>query len=401
MKILYVTPLWSGFEDLLFRGCSKARGMPAFIKPLKKLLELGHIIDFVIACPVSKQGDLNINVEWLKNSKIYFVAWNRKGLNGLFSCINLFRSINNLININDYDFVYGHGSIGVVGCIVANRHGISCGQRLYGTFLADEVSKKTRYYIALKYPLEYLSFTTPKKFLIITNDGTRGDFVKKKLVKNNPYTFYYLLNGVDIQDKNEVVLIDEINEIKKPFLFYPARIDKWKRQHLAVDILRHVHEAGKKDVHLYFAGHISDQAYWIYLQEVINKYKLAEYVKYLGVLNENNLSWCYTNCLAVLSLYDVANLGNVVIEALSAGSIVVAPKDGSVDNIIEDNYNGFLINTPENGAQHICELLDDPKKVIAMRKRALARAKEIFISWEERSMKEVDIICSAVEHNER
>ena len=148
-------------------------------------------------------------------------------------------------------------------------------------------------------------------------------------------------------------------------------------------------------------GNISDQAYWIYLQEVINKYKLAEYVKYLGVLNENNLSWCYTNCLAVLSLYDVANLGNVVIEALSAGSIVVAPKDGSVDNIIEDNYNGFLINTPENGAQHICELLDDPKKVIAMRKRALARGKEIFISWEEESMKEVDIICSAVEHNER
>ncbi|MCD6321859.1 MAG: glycosyltransferase [Clostridiales bacterium] len=392
MKILYVTSLWSGFEDLIFGGKEIATGMPAFIYPLKHIIELGHQVDFIVTVPNPKPV-LNINLEWLKDSAFHFVSWKFTGLHRVFSTSRLCFCIHKVLRSKRYDFVYGHGTVGALGCLMANWFKVPCGQRLYGTFLADEVAKKPHYYTALKHPLEYLAFRTSKAFLLITNDGTKGDYVYNKLGKGSEYKFHFLLNGIDLEpSKNS---IQEQCDKLKPYLFFPARVARWKRQHLALDILEHLHNQGK-DINLYFAGHISDTEYWEEIKHTAKMKGLAKYVVHLGKLKKEELFSYMHNSIAVLSLYQTSNLGNVVIEALATGSIVLAIDDGSLNEVIENGVNGILFLTTEEAANSIAGLLTNHRRSELIKKRAQERAEKQFISWENRAIKEVNFIESAI-----
>ena len=69
MKILYITNLWTGLEDIVVRGQIEPKGMPAFIEPLKALISRGDEIDLYI---IHKYEDItfNISVDWLTDSNI-------------------------------------------------------------------------------------------------------------------------------------------------------------------------------------------------------------------------------------------------------------------------------------------------------------------------------------------
>jgi len=233
----------------------------------------------------------------------------------------------------------------------------------------------------------------------MTNDGTRGDSVYRQLASAKPqYDFYFLLNGVDKTAMNG--LLAEYNGLERQiprdrYLFYPARMVRWKRQHLALDVLWLLDQKGYHDITLLFAGHISDQAYWAEIREEASRRNLSDRVCHLGVLSRNELFSYYQAALGVLSLYDFANLGNVTIEALCAGAIVIAWDDGSLNGVIESGVNGILINSPEQAAEHIVALIEDPQKARAMRNCAKAQAAKLFPSWEERSLMEVQLIHRA------
>lgn len=391
MRILYVTPLWSGFSDLILKGQMDASGMPAFIQPLKKLIELGHKVDFIIASN-EKQLTLNIQVDWLKNSSFYAEYWSTRGLKRISSVIRLYRRIKHVVSNNQYDFIYGHGSHGVIGNIVADQMGIPSAQRLYGTFLAQEVLTKHRYYIALKHPLDYLSYQYKKEFLLVTNDGTHGDVVYRHLNKRNRFKFFFWLNGVDSKRHNGDQCHDSNTSFAEKFIFYPARIDAWKRQDLALTLLSYLHDMGQKDVKLYFAGHIYDLKYWDKIKSEVARLKLEDSVIYLGAVNKNELYHAYGNAICVLSFYDISNLGNVFIEGLDAGAIIVSLKDSSLDDIINSGKNGFLISNMKEAAVCINDLICNPTQRLNIASAAKETAKEYFMKWDDRAMKEIEQI---------
>ena len=96
-----------------------------------------------------------------------------------------------------YDFVYGHGSIGAVASLITRRRKIPTGLRVYGIGnVEQEMRSRPNWFFALKYPLRYLSFRTPKAFLIATNDGSRADQIWKKC-HHDSYDFHFLINGLD------------------------------------------------------------------------------------------------------------------------------------------------------------------------------------------------------------
>jgi len=391
MRILYVTPLWSGFSDLILKGQMDASGMPAFIQPLKKLIELGHKVDFVIASN-EKELTLNIQVDWLKNSSIYIEHWNLQGIKRITSVIRFYRRIKHVVSNECYDFIYGHGSHGVIANIVAHRMCIPSAQRLYGTFLAREVLTKHRYYIALNHPLEYLSFRYKKSFLLVTNDGTKGDIVYQHLSKRNRFKFYFWLNGVKSTSHNHATYSEKNRAFNEKFIFYPARIDSWKRQHLALEVLRYLHDVGQNDVKLYFSGHIYDFEYWDKIQKEIVRLKLTDAVKYLGPVGKQDLYNAYRSAICVMSFYEVSNLGNVLIESLEAGAIIVALKDGSLDNIISSGKNGFLVKDMKEAAVLINDLIGNPVQCANISKAAKKTARGCFMTWDDRAMKEIEKI---------
>lgn len=391
MRILYVTPLWSGLSDLLLKGKLAASGMPAFIQPLKILIELGHKVDFIIASP-EKHFRLNIQVDWLKNSSFYPEYWNLQGVRRISSVIRLYRRVKHAVSNERYDFIYGHGSQGVIANIVADRMGIPSAQRLYGTFLAQEVLTKHRYYTALKHPLEYLSYQYKKSFLLVTNDGTHGDVVYKHLNRGNRFKFCFWLNGVNSTSHNDDKCDDKNISFTEKFIFYPARIDSWKRQDLAVEALRYLHDMGHKDVKLYFAGHMNDFDYWGKIKSELARLKLTDAVEYLGPVSKRELYHAYCNAICVLSFYDISNLGNVFIEALEAGAIIVSLKDRSLDDIIMTGKNGFLVNDMKEAAVCINDLICNPLQCVNIANAAKETSQEYFMTWNDRAMKEIEQI---------
>ena len=404
MRILYVGGPPAGFADLIFEGHSEARGMPSFIRPLRELIARGHEVDFILNLDHAGMSlPFNLGVEWLRNSRFIRVRWEHRGLQRLVSPCRLYQVVRRTLSATPYDFVYGQGSSGVPGVLAARRSGVPCGVRLYGTFRAADLERHSRLYTALRHPLEYLAFTTAKDFLLVTNDGTRGDYVHQRLVPRSPETsgFYFWLNGTDLGSERVTGGDDDCVTQpgvppETPFLFYPARLAYWKRQHLGVEVLKGLHDRGHREVELYLAGHCTDAAYWPEVQSLAQNYGLGEHCRYLGTLPPAAMRWHYRHALAVLSLYETTNLGNVVIEALTAGSLVVAADDGSLDHIIADGVNGLLVKTPQEAAERLAHYLAHPALVEEVRRAARERASLTFWSWEQRAEAEIELIERAV-----
>lgn len=395
MKLLYVTPLWSGFRDVLIDGKTEATGMPSFIRPLKRLIELGHRVDFVIAAP---KVDLEISneVDWLKESVFEFVRWRIGGLERLLSPPRLYRAVAKRLDGGGYDFVYGHGTLGALACDVARHRGVPCGQRLYGVkYFAQRVARHSKFRLALRHPLEYRSFVNRKCFLMITKDGSRGDYVQRQLSPEPKYRFFHLLNGVD-PFAHLPAAPPGLPADPKPFLSYVGRVDPFKQQHLAIELLHELRQAYGHDMRLYLAGHISSTDYWNRLQRLIGEKDLDEHVCYLGTLSQEQLLWLYRKSAAVLSLYEVTNLGNVVIEGLSAGGVVLSFKDGSLDDIIENQVDGVLVDSVAEAARQVNALLHNPARVDSLRIAAKQKAQMIFPSVAERIDREIALIESCL-----
>jgi glycosyltransferase involved in cell wall biosynthesis len=338
---------------------------------------------------------LNLGVEWLKPEQIELLsAPAASGLHRLWQLDMLYARTLERINQQNYDFIYGQGTMGTLGVIAARRRHIPCGQRLYGISyfireftdgLLDWVQQARAF---IRHPLHYKAFSLPKDFLLVTNDGTRADHVFNRI--GDPHTkFLFWHNGVDYpRDAGQQPDSQDV----APFLLYPGRIDRFKRQHLAIELLRRLAGDGQPPVRLKLAGHDYDAGYRQELNELVAKRGLAEHVDFLGPLAFDELQLLYRSCLAVLSFYEVSNLGNVAIEALAHGAPLISLDDGTLSHIIDDGTSGFLAADLGAAATAVESLLRDP----ALRSRVSASARQAavqhFSPWEERVTREIEQI---------
>ncbi|MBN2083277.1 glycosyltransferase family 4 protein [bacterium] len=395
LKLLYVTGLWSGLADVLFDG-QPPRGMPAFFRPLRELVERGHQVDLLVYAPAGRR--LNLGVKWLKPEQFTLVpAAATVGTGSLGRLGSLWQRARRRIEQGGYNFVYGQGTLGTLGVLAANNRQVPCGQRLYGiSYFTREFSDRPlnplqRAAIFSRHALHYMAFSLPKSFLLVTNDGSRGDRVFTHI--GNPRTeFLFWSNGVDFPVEHGRV--DQ--RFTEPFLLYPGRIDRFKRQHLAVDLLRLLAVNGPPPVKLKLAGHIYDETYRREIDVIITKHGLGPYIDFLGPLSRRELYAQYDQCLAALSFYDVSNLGNVAIECLAAGVPLITLDDGTLSHIIRDGDSGFLAADLKAAAAAVHRLLKEPGLLEKVCARARIAAHEHFSPWQERVKREVDRIELAV-----
>lgn len=115
--------------------------------------------------------------------------------------------------------------------------------------------------------------------------------------------------------------------------------------------------------------------------------KLEEYVTALG-LRDQVLFTGYLEHAKLIDLYKMADLfvfasktetqGLVLVEALAAGTPVVAVGAMGVLDVVTHGESGLLVEEDEEAfARAVVELLDDPKKLHAMKAKALERAYEL------------------------
>jgi glycosyltransferase involved in cell wall biosynthesis len=392
MKILYVTELWSGLEDLIINGELVSSGMPAFLQPLEYMVKDEKIdVDFIIIGKKPKK--LNIYAPWLKRSKFYWVH-NR-------SFLKIF-TINKLIKQGNYDFVYGQGEGGAWANLPALLNRVPFGMRYYGTFLSRYLDDNWFRFV-LRNPLASLGYNLPKKFMLTTNDGTKGDEVYKKLCFfKNFYRFKFWLNGVN---KEKSVLPEEkVLEFLKSIgvtsqtnlIVYPARYDRWKRQHKALEILDKLSHKQKSNIKLLFCGHIYDESYYHELKQMAINLQLEEYVIFNEAIPNDLLQGVFKKSFMVMSLYELSNLGNVVIEASINGSIILTIDDKSTEFLIKNYQTGFAIKDNDkfipNAVKVIQDLISDTLLKRKIESKMKQHSEDKFLTWKERSELEVALI---------
>lgn len=395
MNILYVTTLWTGFAEVLFDGVVEPKGMPAFLLPLKELVNRGHNVDFILLHNNISFQNYNIKIDWIKEEQIIGqVYWNNNLIMKPINIINLYKKADNIIKNKSYDFIYAHGESATVSRLIAKKYNLPFGQRLYGTFLYDYIKKNGLIKAKIFHFLEYDAFKSEKDFLLITNDGSNGDRAYKVINKaRTPSKFYFWHNGIErMHEIPREILDTEYERLnKEPFLFYVARIDRWKRQDEAIKILKMLNDRGY-NFKLYIAGQIFNQKYYEELKNMIEELKLDRNVIFMGVINKEQINIMSKLSVCAFSLYDMCNLGNVFHEIFSAGGIIISKNDGSLDYFIEHGKNGFLLNDITEAPEYIETIIKDKSYEMELRFNAKSTSLNKMKTWKERINEEIELI---------
>ncbi len=399
MKLLYVTNAWTTLNPVLYDGEPEIKGMPAFVKVLERLILEGHSVDLIFYDYAldNRCRHYKISLAWLKEVHIldHFFLKEYKAFAKIISQLIVYfkiaRAVKRALKHTRYDFIYGHGPLAEAASHGAKKHNIPFGMRRYGDNFGSLIEKKGLFYALLSNPINYYSYMNKKSFMLATNDGSRIDKTYH-IINNNkvPYDLHMWFNGYP-QLKAPKPLDD--NLYKKPFLLYAARIVSSKRQHLALDILKLLLEKEIK-VNLYMVGQKDDQHYFNYLCQTARQHGLEDQLFYLGSVNKQLLQSLTWEALAALSLYENYNLGNVLIEYLTAGGLVISIYDGSLDGIIVNKENGFLVDNMEQAASIIEKLLSNSELRAAIKDKARETVKEKFLPWNERVTREIELIKS-------
>ena len=378
-------------------GHTEPRGIPAFIKPLAKLKQLGHQVDFIILTTDAEKISLAEH-PLFEGSEIAFVKWSSKGLQRLISPLRALQEITEKLDTTSYDFVYGHGPSGSLGCYVARKRGIPTGLRLYGvSWLSEQIKERSKLRLLMEHPLLVYSFLGKKTFLIVTDDGSRGDLVHQRLQEDQKsYRFYFWRNGMIPLESNPPA-----EGRVEPVLLYPGRIAKKKGQLMAVEVLAELHRAGLTKVKLLCCGHATEAPYVDQLNNRLKEEGLESSYEYLGVIPKEELAERFRGSLAVLSFQKISNRSNVAIEALSNGSCFVTLNDGSFDGILEHEKSAFLVNSAKEAADAISRIVIDSDFQSELRLNARQAVKKAFTTWDKRVQTEIDLILNECKSSRR
>lgn len=389
MEILLLTNVWTGARPFFYDGIAESKGMPAFNNVFMRLLKDSRVSVFHI---VIWQPDQKINIpaEYRKVIKFYVVPKNKAGifrnLKIIFDTIKL--GVNIIKQNPDISRIIGFGSLGGITAIIGKWVRIPDFRRLYGTFLINEISKNSLT-LFLKHPLEYFTFSLQGKGLLVTNDGTKGDIVFKKI--GTPLLpFYFPLNGVD---KN---IIDNIKkpdfEVPSEYMVYVARLDPWKRQNLLLEALGTLISMGKTIPFTLIVGSVYDKSYVDRLHLIVEKYNLHSKVRFVYGLPINEVHYLLYYSKLTFSLYHTSNLGNVFIESMQLGVPMIAINDtGSLDLIKKNAFYELKSDNVNEIANAIDLLLMNDEKRMELKEEAKLFANTNLVSWEQRAKYEIDL----------
>ena len=205
---------------------------------------------------------------------------------------------------------------------------------------------------------------------------------------NCKYDFYFWVNGTDIQEQcNEIA----VNDSSKPFLFFPARFDRWKRQDMAVEIVKTLKKRGV-DIQLFLCGHYFDQVYVRELKQKIAQNNLEGLVFLQESMPKEQLYENMQQATAMLFCYDFSNFGNVFIESSSLGALNVVRNDNSCDRIMSHGVTGILFDTIEQAADGIQSVIEGRIDAQLLKYNCKVKASQVFSTWEKRVSDEVELI---------
>jgi glycosyltransferase involved in cell wall biosynthesis len=134
----------------------------------------------------------------------------------------------------------------------------------------------------------------------------------------------------------------------------------------------------RKDFELWVVG--SSGEHDKELKKITMNLKLTEKIKFFGKVSDKELVELYSQSLAVIHLVRQPPFGMIVTEAMSCGTPVIGCKPGGIEEIVEHNETGYLINEDDSEmlVKYVEKILDDPLLSKSMGIKGRKRVQKYF-----------------------
>jgi len=291
------------------------------------------------------------------------------------------------------DLLYAYEVHGALAArIVQRRHRLPTVCRFQGTVmhptLDNPLARARRYE-------EVLALRTPADLYIMTNDGTRGEEVLARLNPGSKGRVRFWRNGLDMDRlkpaaPRQVIATREALGIDgQSFVLLTACVLlPWKHVDRAVRALA-------------LARHDLPQAQLIVLGDGEERGNLESLARELGVAHavrfegavpqEEVVSYLWASDV-FLSLNDLSNVGNPLLEAMACAKPIVTIDNGATGDLIHDGETGILLSSgePRRVADAILRLAGNRALRRRLVRGARAYATANFWTWEQRLTAEIE-----------
>lgn len=238
--------------------------------------------------------------------------------------------------------------------------------------------------------------------VIMTNDGTRGD-KKLKLMGIDESKIHFWMNGLDIDD---LVLPagwepdkfkEELGLKEKKIIIMISRLSKWKKVDRGINCVHKlIKEFKMNDVALIIIGEGPEMEN---LKKLLEKLGIKNEVIFIGGVQHREVYKYFTISDIFMTLYDISNLGNPLLEAMYFSLPIVTLDDGSTEYLLRNNYNSLLVKTDNIESElplNVKKLLDNELLSREIGRNAKKTFEEKVISWKERMKLEDALIRKVV-----
>jgi phosphatidylinositol alpha-1,6-mannosyltransferase len=169
----------------------------------------------------------------------------------------------------------------------------------------------------------------------------------------------------------------------KKVILTVGRLQRRKGQDMMIRVLPELAKM-YPDIHYCIVGDGDERTG---LEKLTTQLKVADYVEFLGEIDDQKMVACYRNCdLFALPNRRVGNddegFGMVLLEAQASGKAVLAGNSGGTSETLIDGETGVICDctTPDSIAAKLHELFSEPELLTSMGKKGRAHKQEHF-SW--------------------
>ena len=409
-------PLWNMGEK---------KGMPSLYEGVKAFIRHGHNVHFITCFPPLHGSEVEVDhsKEYIKEGiRIYqfsipLLSALKRLKNRTFSPHPLIQLFQYAIHLfSEYtiwilftigavfkakrvsskyhpDVIYAYNEFAALaGYIVAKMYKVPNITRLFGTFLYYVLSSVGFW---LRYAVAISGYVIPSAYLIVANDGTKGNKVAEALGINKKRLRFWR-NGVDLSIYDPDLDVETVKRklgISKnvKIILSLCRLERWKGVHKLIEIIPQI-VSKEKNVLFIIVGDGSQKPD---LEKMVKKLKISKWVHFRGSANREQVKEFLNIADIFVTLQDLSNLSNVFLEAFTCGKCIVTINDGSTEELLKNGHSGVLVN-PNNIKKELPEVLLDLIKNESKRKQMGENARRIALkklqSWEERGDMEVRLI---------
>lgn len=393
--------------DLTLWSLGKNKGGQAFTKTIEGYVSSGFDVWLIsdIMCnsdyPVLANGR-NIVIKpscfkrYVQTRKIGVIA---KYFDHIITTKKIKTVIERLIGTCGDDVcLYAYEIFGVKACAEVKKRypkkNIITVSRFQGTILANH--KYTILDRVREYP-HYNALEENADLIIMTNDGTQGDEVLRKL--GNDSKTLFLLNGLELMEKDISAFKSDFHRSEFRANLFPgleddecifltvSRLEGWKRLDRAIDGFAdycRIKKKGKLCI-------VGDGSARTSLEKRVTDKGISNRVRFVGSVSHDEVYNYMMASDVFVSLYDLSNVGNPLLEAMALGKCIITYDVGDTRRIIRNDENGILLSGSELSklGSIMAKLVEDENMRDHLGRSASDDAKALFWDWNQRMQYEI------------